>query len=108
MTPRVIRCDEPELVFDLRLVRTAYLRIDCITGRPWHWDHNGLRRVLTLPVLQNALAVYDDHTLKHRREAMPKGVGRFTWDQTVSVEEAEKAVDASPSGDAPSGGEAQQ
>lgn len=111
MNHRTLRCDKDELRFDGlgNVFRLALLRVDVKAERPWHWDYQGLVGVLTVPVLRNALEVYDAYIRhRHRRESVPKSVGVFLWGQTVSVDEVQKPLDPDGPAEAASGGEPKQ
>lgn len=108
----IVLYDEPELPFiDVPSLHGTPSTLDFRTwaanGWDIHWNYRGLVGVLPNNVIVNTLAEYDAHQSKrHRREAVPKGVGKFTWSQTISLEEAEKLRKSNASPETASGSEA--
>lgn len=69
------------------------LRADIADGMLWHWRYRGLLGILSLPVMQNALAAYDAYKRhRHQREPVPKAVGVFNWSDTISSQEWNELV----------------
>lgn len=67
---------------------TEHIRALVDASRDLHWYYHGMLGVIPHGVVANALAEYDDHLSKrHRREAVPKAVGKFTWGQTLTLEQ---------------------
>lgn len=89
---RIINWDDVELPFgnppSTMVPGIAHLRMDVGHRRAWAWYYRGIKGILTLDVLVNALDAHDNaHKRKHRREAVLASIGKFTWDQTITEEE---------------------
>lgn len=105
--PRIVRCDDEELRFDDGFLTPATLLIDVAMRTPWHWDHNGMVRKLPFAVMRNGIDVYLSYIRqRNRRVAVPRHAGRFTWDQTVPLEQPDQVADLGDS-EAARGGESQ-
>lgn len=87
--------DDVELPFS-DTPSTALPRADTIdglaaAGEELHWVYKGLVGVLTPEILRQE---YDTFIAlqqqRHRREPVPKRVGKFVWSQTVPLAEADR------------------
>jgi len=86
----------------------GHLRADVEYGRAWEWNYRGIRAILSVETLANALQLLDDwNKNRHRREPMPDHVGRFFWSQTSAAEQAKQPLNTRTSGDTTTSDEAE-
>lgn len=110
---RIIRWDDVELPFgnppSTAVPKVPDLIHDAEAGMDWHWYYKGLLGIIPNATLRNAAEewrIYDERG--PRRDGTPKSVGKFTWAQTVSMEEAKKFGRGDSAAEASSGGESSQ
>lgn len=101
MHPRIIYWSEETIDFrnppNVRIPDAEELRKDVGQGREWNWLHKGMVGILTLPVLRNALAIYDDFNGAYPRQTAPPHVGKLLWSQTTPLKQTEQLTQPSPS-----------
>jgi hypothetical protein len=78
------------------------LELSVQTNRCIHWNYRGMTAAIPVATIRNALAEWDAYRRQQpRREPVPRSVGKFTWGQTIPLDEVDELGEAKTAPEAP-------